>query len=32
MKMTLNQQNKSIIIIADPKNIKNKVLNKSVAF
>ena len=29
--MTLNQQNKSIIIISDPKNIKNKVLNKSLA-
>ena len=29
--MTLNQQNKSIIIISDFKNIKNKVLNESVA-
>ena len=29
--MTLNQQNKSTIIIFDPKNIKNEVLNKIVA-
>ena len=29
--MTLNQQNKSTIIISDPKNIKNEVLNKIVA-
>ena len=31
MKMTLNQQNKSTIIISDPKNITNEVLNKIVA-
>ena len=31
MKMTLNQQNKSTIIISGPKNIKNEVLNKIVA-
>ena len=31
MKMTLNQQNKSTIIISDPKNIKNELLNKIVA-
>ena len=29
--MTLNQQNKSTIIISDPKNIENEVLNKTVA-
>ena len=29
--MTLNEQNKSIIIISDPKNITNEVLNKIVA-
>ena len=29
--MTLNQQNKSTVIISDPKNIKNEVLNKIVA-
>ena len=29
--MTFNQQNKSTIIISDPKNIKNEVLNKIVA-
>ena len=29
--MTLNQQNKSTIILSDPKNIKNEVLNKVVA-
>ena len=29
--MTLNQQNKSTIIISDPKNIKNEVLNTIVA-
>ena len=29
--MILNQQNKSTIIISDPKNIKNEVLNKIVA-
>ena len=28
--MTLNQQNKSTIIISHPKNIKNEVLNKIV--
>ena len=27
--MTLNQQNQSIIIISDPKNLKNEVLNKT---
>ena len=31
MKISLNQQNKSTIIISDTKNIKNKVLDKSVA-
>ena len=31
MKVTLNEQNKSIIIISDPKNIINEVLNKIVA-
>ena len=31
MKVTLNEQNKSIIIISDPKNITNEVLNKIVA-
>ena len=31
MKMTLNQQNKSTIIISDPKIIKNEVLSKIVA-
>ena len=31
MKMTLNQQNKSTIIISDPKNIEHEVLNKTVA-
>ena len=29
--MTLNQPNKSTIIISDPKNIENEVLNKTVA-
>ena len=29
--MILNQQNKSTIIISDPKNIENEVLNKIVA-
>ena len=31
MKVTLNEQNKSIIIISDPKTIINEVLNKIVA-
>ena len=31
MKIALNQKKKSTIIITDPKNIKNEVLNKIVA-
>ena len=31
MKIILNQQNKSTIIISDPKHIENEVLNKTVA-